>query len=124
MPTNQIDLASRTKTLDQRVASQLERCQTLTVEVQSLTRDRKSVDRMNRGVFVEDLINEAQSKLVECQIVGKSLAANGDVVPARLAIVERWTKSAIDLLNFAQQVLDDQLDIWGKPLPTGGLWDK
>jgi len=124
MPTSPIDVAQRSKTLDQRLQAQLKRCLSLDGEAQTLTRDRKSIDRMTRGLFVADLIQEAQSKLVECQVVAAGPVDGGDLAAAHLAISERWVTSAIDLLNRAQLVLDDQQDIWGKALPTGGLWDK
>jgi len=124
MPTSPINLAERSKTLDHRLQAQLKRCQSLDGEAQALTRDRKSVDNMTRGLFVSDLIQEAQSKLVECQLVAAGLANHGELAAAHLAISERWVTSAIDLLNRAQMVLDFQQDIWGKALPTGDLWDK
>jgi hypothetical protein len=124
MPTIPINVTNRAKTLDQRVQSQLKRCQSLDVEAQTLTSDRKSSDRMARGLFASDLINEAQSKLVECQLVAAGLSDRDDNAKARLAITERWSKSAIDLLNNAQEVLEDVRDIWGNLTPRGGLWDK
>jgi len=124
MPTHPINVVERAKTLDQRLQSQLTRCLALETEAQALTRDRKSIDRMTRGLFVCDLIQEAKSKLIECQLVAQNLTDTNELAAAHLAISERWIKSAIDLLNTAGQVLDDVQDIWGKPLPTGGLWDK
>jgi hypothetical protein len=124
MNTTPREITERTRSIDQRLQSQLRRCEELDAEARALTCETKNIDSMTRGLFVADLINEARSKLVECQIVAGSISQKGDLAVAHLAISERWVTSAIDLLNRAQLVLDFRQDIFGKTLPTGGLWDK
>ena len=73
---------------------------------------------------IEPLEVRATAELVECQILTRSRTRTGDTDEANLATIERWIIGAADLLNRAVRVLDFQEDIWGKKLPTGGLWDK
>lgn len=119
-----INIEQRSITLGQRVAGQLKRCHSLAQESEALVKDRRSDESMARGLFTSDLITEAQTKLVECQLVANNFRSLGDDAAVRLAICERWTNTAVDLLNQAQEVLDDVKDIWGNKMPTGGLWDK
>lgn len=107
-----------------RITQLLARCSELEAEAGKLVRDRKDKHNLTRALFVEELIREAQDKLVEGQMVCDKLSTVTDESEARLATVERWATSAGDLISRAIRVLDDVEDVFGKRLPTGGLWDK
>jgi len=124
MVKHPINIGQRSQQLNQRVEGQLKRCISLAAEADALVKDQRSAERRGNGLFCSDLITEAQTKLVECQLVAGNFTNLGEDATVKLAITERWVNTAVDLLNQAQMVLDDRKDIWGNNMPTGGLYDK
>jgi len=124
MVKHPINIAHRNQQLSQRVEGQLTRCQSLMKDAEELIKRKVFPSDKERGLFSSDLITEAQTKLVECKLVAGNFTNLGEDDAVKLAITERWTNTAVDLLNQAQMVLDDRKDIWGNDMPTGGLWGK
>jgi hypothetical protein len=46
------------------------------------------------------------------------------IAVSSFARIDQRIKHNVDLLNQASQVIDGDIDIWGRAAPRGGLWDK
>jgi hypothetical protein len=117
-------LANRIHNIKLRYDSDTRRAQTLLELAGKSIATARFPECQTRGRFVTYLIAEAKDKLVEIRMHLSDFNPDAEIAIDVIAICEAWSKSACDLLNRADRVLDDVEDIWGTRRPTGGLHDK
>ena len=124
MATDSKLIAHRLTNLRQRVHSEQRRIATLTHDAEMCVKDTYWDDRKTRGLFVSQLIYEAQLKLSEIAITTREFDPDFEHKLELIATCEVFATIACDLLNRCGRVLDDVEDIFGMRRPTGGLHDK
>lgn len=111
--------------LQKQIKSNLARAASIGIEA------RKAILAPEVALYCAAIVTEVTDSIIDIKEIVDWLDSSQNspqltqaIAVSTFARLDQRIKHNIDLLNQATRVIDGDIDIWGRPAPRGGLWDK